>query len=228
MFRPRIRKIARSIGSLIVLLILAIPALNATAPNVTYTASGTFSSPPVSGSDTLRLAGEPFVITIVASAASVPIKNGPNWAVYSPLRMTGEVHSGLVGPTPVAIASDGASIELLWGPPYDLFVTGFPVKVVGIDLTINATLTLPTGTLINQLIHPFAPVALDVSNSVVNYSDGTDTTTLNISSGTIQGTIPTSSSTLRPAKDAPAGRHASLPYAGSANALIPSRRLYPA
>lgn len=214
----------RSIGILVVLLVLAIPALNATAPNVTYTASGTFSSPPISGSDTLRLAGEPFVINIVANAASVPIKNGPNWAVYSPLKMTGEVHSGLVGPTPVAIASDGASIELMWGPSYDLFVTAFPVKVVGIELTVNATLTLPPGTMSNQLVHPFAPVPLDTSNSVVTYSDGTDTTTLSISTGTMQGTIPSSSSTLRPAEAAPLPRDASMHYANGVDALVSRRR----
>jgi hypothetical protein len=43
-----------------------------TAPNVTYIATGTFSSPAVSGEDTLKLAGEPFTIDIIANAASVP------------------------------------------------------------------------------------------------------------------------------------------------------------
>jgi len=173
--------------------VLAVSLLSAAAPNVTYTASGNFSAVPTSGSDTLKLAGEPFSISIVANAASVPKQYGPNWAIYTPLRMTGTVHSGLLGPTPVAIASDAASIALLWGPDYDLFVAGFPVRVVGIALTIRATITMPPGTIINQLIHPFAPVALDTTNSVVTYSDGADTTTLTVDSGTLVATIPSPS-----------------------------------
>src|SRR5271166_7114554 len=65
------------------------------APNVYFIATGTFTSPQVSGNDTLKLAGEPFAISIVANAGSAPIKHGRNWANYSPLKMTGEVHSGL-------------------------------------------------------------------------------------------------------------------------------------
>jgi hypothetical protein len=48
-----------------------------TAPNVTYTASGTFSTPATSGLDTLQLAGEPFTISIVANAASPPNRARP-------------------------------------------------------------------------------------------------------------------------------------------------------
>src|SRR5579871_792497 len=139
---------------------LTVPGIcGAAAPNVTYTAAGTFVNPAVSGNDTLKLAGEPFTIVIVANAAAVPIEHGPNWAVFSPLKMTGEVHSGLLGSTPVNIASGAASIQLAYGPSYDIFTTAFPVKVVGISLTIHATIDLPAGTLANQLIHPFAAVA---------------------------------------------------------------------
>ncbi len=161
-----------------------------TAPNVTYTASGTFANPQVSGTDTLKMAGEPFTISIVANAAAVPVKHGPNWAVYSPLKMTGQVHSGLLGPTPVSIASGAASIELTVGPSSDIFTTAFPVKVVGISLTINATITLPGGTLANQLVHPFGAVTITSKNATVIYSDGTNSTTLAIQTGTVTGTIP--------------------------------------
>jgi hypothetical protein len=92
--------------------------------------------------------------------------------------MTGVVHSGLVGSTPVTIASGAASIQLAEGPDYDLFITAFPVKVVGISLTINARLTLPPGTLENLYIHPFSPVTLGPTTTSVVYSDGTNSTTL--------------------------------------------------
>ena len=77
----------------------------ATAPIITYKASGTFSSAVISGTDTLKLAGEPFSVTIPASAASVPFKTGPTYAAYDKLKLTGTVHSGLVGTTPVNIGS---------------------------------------------------------------------------------------------------------------------------
>jgi hypothetical protein len=160
-----------------------------TGPNVTYTASGTFATPQVSGADMLKVAGEPFSIAIVAAAGSVPVKHGRNWAVLSPFKMTGEVHSSLLV-TPVNIASAGASIFQAVGPSYDLFETAFPVKVVGITLTIKAQLTLPAGTLTKPLIHPFAAVALGPGNATVTYSDSTNSTVLAIQSGTLAATLP--------------------------------------
>ena len=99
--------------------------------------------------------------------------------------MTGTVHSGLLGPSPINIASGAASIYQLVGPAYDLLTTAFPVKVVGISLTIDAQLTLPPGTIGTPLIHPFASVPLDPTNSIA---------TLTISTrGTVVATIPTGS-----------------------------------
>jgi len=164
----------------------AVPAV--AASDVTITATGTFASPAVNGNDTLRLAGEPFTISVVANAAAAPLKHGPNWALYSPLKMTGTVYSGLLGPTPVSITSLEASIEQLVGPQFDEFVLGVPVKIVGINLTINATIILPPGTLPNQLLHLFGPVAMTPSTTTVIYSDGTSTTTLQIQSGTLAAT----------------------------------------
>jgi hypothetical protein len=176
----------------IAFIVAAASLLNAaspqTAPNVTFTATGTFSSAPVSGPDTLKLAGEPFTIAVVASSAANPIQHGPNWALFSPLNMTGTVHSGLLGTSPIDIASAAASIFQAVGPDYDPFETGFPVKVVGISLTIDA---LPGGTLTKQLIHPFASIALSPANTTVSYSDGTNTTVLTLASGTLVATIPT-------------------------------------
>ena len=44
---------------------------------------------------------------------------------------------------------------------------GFPIKVVGINLTILATIKVPPGTLPNQLVHPFAPVQLGPAAATV-------------------------------------------------------------
>jgi hypothetical protein len=168
-----------------------------TAPDVTYTASGTFSNPASSGADTLKLAGEPFTISIVANSASVPKQHGPNWAVMNPFKMTGSVHSGLLGPTPINIASGSASILQLVGPSYDIFTCAFPVTVVGISLTIQATVYLPPGTITTPLIHPFPTISLNpspapaIGSATVIYSNGTDTTTLTVATGgTLSATIP--------------------------------------
>ncbi len=166
----------------------AVPAV-AAAPNVTFTASGTFAATPLSGNDTLKLANEPFTISVIANAAAVPVNHGPNWAVFSPLKMTGTVHSGLLGPTPVAIASLASSIEQLVGPSFDEFVFGIPVKIVGINLTIRATILAPPGTIPNQLIHIFNPVSLSPGTATVVYSDGYNQTSLAIASGTLSATV---------------------------------------
>jgi len=159
-----------------------------TGPNVTFTASGTFSTPQVSGNDTLKLAGEPFIINVVAVAGSTPVKHGRNWAVFSPLKMTGVVHSGLLGPQPVNIVSKGANILQMVSATEDPVKTSFPVKVVGISLTIQAQFILPAGTLAKPLIQTFAGVALSPANTTVTYSNGTDSTTLTIASGTLVAT----------------------------------------
>src|SRR5579871_6518165 len=109
--------------------------LAAQAPIVTYTATGTFVNPATSGNDTLKLAGEPFSVSISASSASEPFKHGQNWGAYHKLKLTGSVHSGLLGSTPVNIASSEATIIQALDPnKYDQFTMEAPVKVVGISL----------------------------------------------------------------------------------------------
>ena len=162
-------------------------ALPDTAPNVTFTAAGTFVNPQTNGDDTLKLAGEPFSISIVANAGTAPVQHGPNWAVLSPFKMTGSVHSGLLGPAPINIVSAGASIFEAVSSSYDVFEAGFPVKVVGLSLTIDARITLPAGTLTKPLIHPFSAVTLGPDNATVTYSNGTSSTTLSVQSGTLIG-----------------------------------------
>ena len=134
-------------------------ALATTAPSVTYTASGTFGSVK-SGADLFQLQGEPFSISVVASEADVAKTHGAQWAGYNALKMTGTVNSGLL-PTPVAISNTSTSIELAVGnPSYDVFELYSPVKVIGITLTITATIDLPKTALVNDHILPFASVAL--------------------------------------------------------------------
>jgi hypothetical protein len=167
------------------------PKTAATAPVITYTASGTFAATPTSGSDTLKLAGEPFTVSIAVSSSTAPYKHGPNWAAFNKLKLTGTVYSGLLGPTPVTIGSTQASIIQAIAPgQYDMFTMEAPIKVVGISLTIKAPIVMPIGTIANQLLHPFNTVTLAPGNATLSYADGTNTTTLGIQSGTLTATIP--------------------------------------
>jgi len=170
----------------------------ATAPMITYAASGTFASVPVNGVDELKLAGEPFNVSIVVSSATKPTKTGKNWALYSKLKLTGSVYSALLGSVPVAIASGQASIEQFVNAGQNgLFVMTAPVRVVGINLTITATVTLPPNTLIKPTLHTFGPVALTTTDTLM-YAEGTTSTTLAIDTGTLSATIPAAATTEPP------------------------------
>lgn len=169
------------------------PKLDAAAPDqgtdVTFTASGTFSSTVVSGADTLKLAGQPFTISIVASSSKKPTKHGRNWAVFNPLTMNGTVYSGLIPNQPLAIAATTASIEQVVGSSEDIFKAAFPVVVIGISLQVKAYVPLPGGTLSKALIRPFASVAIGPT-ATVTYSNSTASTVLAIETGTISATVP--------------------------------------
>jgi uncharacterized protein (TIGR03437 family) len=162
-------------------------AAASTAPNVTYTASGTFGSVK-SGADLFKLQGQPFSISVVASESDVAKSHGAEWAGYNALKMTGTVQSGLL-PTPIAISNTSTSIELATGnPSYDVFVLYAPIKVVGLTLTIAATIDLPKTALINDHILPFASVTLPAT-ATMSYSDSTATTVMYLT-GTLVGTVP--------------------------------------
>ena len=162
-------------------------SLFAAAPNVTYTASGTFGAVK-SGADLFKLQGQPFSISVVASEAAVAKSHGPAWAGYSALKMTGTVQSGLL-PTPIAISNSSTSIELATGnPSYDVFELYSPVKVIGLTLTITANIDLPKTALTNDHILPFASVKLPVT-ATMSYSDTTNTTVLYLT-GTLVATVP--------------------------------------
>ena len=173
--------------------------LMAAAPIITYTASGTFAAAATSGADSLKLAGEPFSVTISVSAATPPYKHGANWAAYNRLKLTGIVHSGLLGPTPVTIASAEASIIQAYSPnQFDQFTMEAPVKVVGISLTIKAVIIMPYGTFKNPLLAPFSLQTLVPSNATLTYSSSGNSTVLPIQSGTLTATVPSGAPAAAP------------------------------
>src|ERR1051326_2378786 len=118
----------------------------AVSPNsgatVTFTASGTFAATPVSGADTLKLAGQPFTISVVGNSSMAPSQHNRNWCLFVPLPMNGTVYSGLLGPTPIPISSSTAAIFQAVGANEDLFKAGFPINVIGIALTVRAVITM--------------------------------------------------------------------------------------
>lgn len=158
---------------------------------VTFNASGTFASQPVSGNDTLKLAGQPFSISIVAKSSDLPANHGRNWAVFTKLTMTGTVYSGLLPGQAIPVSAKSAEVQQTAGASEDIFVANFPVTVVGIPLHISATIVMPGGTMTKPLIRPFPAVSLDPSNSTVIYSNTTASTTLTVESGTLQATTAT-------------------------------------
>jgi hypothetical protein len=145
----------------------------------------------VSGADTLKLAGQPFTISVVGNSSLKPTKHGRNWANFTNLAMTGTVYSGLIPDQPIAISASTAAINQTVGASEDIFQSGFPVEVIGIALTVQAKLILPGGTLSTALLRPFASVTLGPT-ATVTYSDTTASTVLSIANGTVVGTLPAS------------------------------------
>lgn len=162
--------------------------------NITFTAQGTFATTAVSGSDQLKLAGQPFTISIVANSSLKPSRHGRNWAQFDALTMQGTIYTGLVPNQPIAIASKKAVIAQIVSVSKDIFQAGFPVQVIGIKLEAVAYITLPGGTMINDLIRPFASVPLDPTNATITYKDATASTVLAVQSGTIVAALPTGAS----------------------------------
>lgn len=174
--------------------LVATRSLTAASPeasaNVTFTASGAFAASPISGNDTLQLAGQPFKIKIVANSSLKPTTHGANWATFLPLNMVGTVYSALVPNQPVAVSSQKAVIAQIVGSTEDIFQFGSPIQVIGIDLQATANITLPGGTLTTALLRPFSAVSLNPSNATITYANGTASTVLAVQSGTLIATIP--------------------------------------
>jgi hypothetical protein len=158
--------------------------------NITFTASGTFASTPVSGADTLKLAGQPFTISVVGNSSLKPVQHGQNWAIFKPLQMTGNVFSGLIPDQAIPISSTTAAIDQTIGSSEDIFQAGFPVVVVGIALNVRAYIPLPGGTLSSALLRPFSSIPLGPT-ATVTYSNSTAATVLAVQTGTMVATLPT-------------------------------------
>jgi hypothetical protein len=194
MFSFNVRRVFSATIMVSVLSCLTLPCgMAAASPDkgaaITFTATGTFAGTPVSGADTLKLAGQPFTIVVVGNTSMIPVKHGQNWAVFTPLQMTGTVYSGLTPNVPIPIASTTAAIDQTVGATEDIFQSGFPIVVIGISLNVKAHLPLPGGTLSKALLRPFASVALDTTDTVT-YSNATAATVLAIQDGTLVATVP--------------------------------------
>jgi hypothetical protein len=131
-----------------------VAAADSTAPNVIYSASGTFASPPASGADIFQLAGQPFSIRIEANEDLQPTKHTKTSALFTNLVLEGEAASPFFS-TPMYISTHRAVLLLetggAGGP--DLLTIYFPFEVIGIPLTISANVALPPGTITTTGIH---------------------------------------------------------------------------
>jgi len=184
---------------------------------VLYHASGTFSSKPVSGEDLLELEGNPFTIDVVGIPGTKPVKtNGKTYAYYTGLAMSGEFTSSYDPTSPYKVTSKAVSLTLEIGSSNDTLLLATKVKVVDEILTINATVDMPTGTLKNIGISPFANSVTLSTTDTLTYSgknpEGKQaSTTLSIASGTLTATYKKSSGTLAalevPANNTPIGRY---------------------
>jgi hypothetical protein len=183
-----------SIALVIGLLSFAAPAAMAAGyPNITYTAAGIIGNP-ISGSDTFRLAGQPFSISITANDSQLSSYHGPTYAGYVNLYLTGTIASQLVS-EPIAISSHAAWIVMANGnPSSDSFTMGSQVKVIGVSFNFSAQVTLPKGTLTTVRNHAFPPAALTLTTATMTYTAGGAPTTLGLI-GTLSGTAAAASAT---------------------------------
>ncbi|HTT61871.1 MAG TPA: hypothetical protein VMG35_08520 [Bryobacteraceae bacterium] len=184
-------------------------------PNIIYTAVGTFGNP-ISGSDTFRLAGEPFSLSILANDSQLSSFHGPTYAGYSNLLMSGTLNSHLIQP-PISIYSRAAWVVMANGNPnHDQFTMGSPVRILSLTLSFTANITLPKGALTTVRNHVFPPVPLAAHMATVTYSDGTNSTTLGLS-GTLSATAAGTQGT-RAGAAVPRGLYARAPGAAIAEA----------
>jgi len=169
---------------------LAASTQPATAPDVIYTAQGTFASPQLSGADLFQLAGESFKIYVTANMADAPHATGTGWAAYTDLKLQGLVGTGL-DPSPVPIASSYTFMALAIGTANDALELAAPVTVIKSKVTMRATIKMPLNTFLKGWrIYPFgSKVTLAPATATASYANGTDTTTLAIASGSLTATL---------------------------------------
>jgi hypothetical protein len=174
-------------------------------PNVTYTATGTFGTPQISGLDQFKLAGQPFTISVVGNEALTPTSSGTAYATFSGLTMSATITSDFSGvPTPFVFQNHHASMELAVGNPnYDVIAITSPIFIgaLNLQLTFLAEVQLPHGTLQGDHINPFTAPYTFTPTSVATFTYSCPTTitqsgctpgqstTLSIPSGTFSTTV---------------------------------------
>jgi hypothetical protein len=157
---------------------------------IQYVATGTFSATPVSGTDGLRLAGNPFSLTLYACETKTPSKSGSGYAVYTPVDYTGTVQSSLLGGGGHNIQGYASIILSVPASGRDTFQVYAPVKVLGsLAVNIHAVLSLAPGTLPSTSIATFSAVNMFPAGDTLTYSTSTGSTTLSIASGTFAATV---------------------------------------
>jgi len=160
------------------------------ATTVTYTASGTFGTTVLAGEDMLKLAGEPFTLTISASESLPPTDHGHTWAEYTNLTLNGTVYSNLLPGVPITIMSATATMVQVEGrnQSNQLLALQFPIEVLAYNLTVTAKIALPLGTIPNALINPFSAPVTMAPPDFLTYADTDASTTLSLASGTVSTT----------------------------------------
>ena len=183
---------------------LCLAGVSLAATNVTYSASGTFATPALKGSDQLKLAGLPYSISVVVPEGSKPVKSGTGYAIYK-ASMYGTMMSGLESgqPIPVGCAPgvvppnctpQPAQLELEIASKNDIIKVTSTVKLLNVNLKIVALAPMPLGTITSTSIAPFPSTVTLKSPSTTlvysgNYQGMQQSTTLGVN-GSLTATAP--------------------------------------
>lgn len=206
--------------------LLGAASLSATTTNVTYTATGTFATPALSGADMLKLAGYPYTINVYAPVNTTPAQSGKYYAAYKNVQMYGMVFSGLLNTTVAFGCAPGqsgctaqlANLLMQITSKNNIVKVSAQVPLIGLTLQVIADAPLPLDTFNSLRIRPFEnPATITSPSATVIYQDSSASTTLG-ANGTVSTTVFTS--------QGPTGQIAALaPQAQSAPvALLPRRR----
>jgi hypothetical protein len=164
---------------------IQVPVTLTDARNVVYSVTGTFATPPVSGADPLKLAGQPFQLMLVANEAARPVKHGQHYGQYENLAVRGSL-----GSAPIKFANDSGTLVLLVHAAYDGFELQAKAAKKGTKLPVTANVHLPKGTLTGLRVQPLAnAVTLNAANAIVTYGAGKQATALAVSAGTLTGVV---------------------------------------
>ena len=225
------KTVSMMIAALLCLLAAGTPASAIT--NVTYTASGTFATPALSGADMLKLAGYPYTINVYAPVNSVPVQSGPHFAAYMNLQMYGTVFSGLLNTTVPFGCAPGqsgctpqlANLLMQVTSTNNIIKMSAMVPLIGLTLQVIATAPMPLDTFNGLRILPFEqPATITSPSATVVYRDSSASTTLG-ANGTVSTTTFTSQQPAgQAAALAPLAIPAAVPVRMPGAALVSRRR----